>query len=158
MWLVAHGTEELRGVVVVVCFLGPHPWHMEVPRLGAKLELQLPACTTATATWDSSCVFDPHHSSRQCQISDPLSEVRDETHILMDTSQICSHCAGARIPRFLMYLIFTFFLCPHLWHIEVPKLRVESELQLSAYATATAMPNPRHICNLCRSSQGQGLN
>ena len=21
-------------------FLGPHPWHMEVPRLGVKLELQ----------------------------------------------------------------------------------------------------------------------
>ena len=32
---------------VCVCFLGPHPWHMEVPRLGVKLELQLPAYTTA---------------------------------------------------------------------------------------------------------------
>jgi len=21
------------------CFLGPHPWHMEVPRLGVQLEL-----------------------------------------------------------------------------------------------------------------------
>ena len=29
-------------------FLGPHPHHMEVPRLGIKLELQLPAHTTAT--------------------------------------------------------------------------------------------------------------
>ena len=28
-------------------FLGPHPWHMEVPRLGGKSELQLPAYTTA---------------------------------------------------------------------------------------------------------------
>ena len=26
-----------------------HPWHMEVPRLGVKSELQLPAYTTATA-------------------------------------------------------------------------------------------------------------
>ena len=24
-------------------FLGPHPWHMEVPKLGVELELQLPA-------------------------------------------------------------------------------------------------------------------
>ena len=31
-------------------FLGPHPWHMEVPRLGAQLELKLLAYTTATAT------------------------------------------------------------------------------------------------------------
>ena len=28
--------------------LGPHPWHMEVPRPGVELELQLPAYTTAT--------------------------------------------------------------------------------------------------------------
>ena len=33
----------------VFCFLGPHPWHMEVPRLEVELELQLPAYTTATA-------------------------------------------------------------------------------------------------------------
>ena len=33
-------------------FLGLHLWHMEVPRLGAELELQLPAYTTATATPD----------------------------------------------------------------------------------------------------------
>ena len=30
------------------CFLGPHLWHMEVPRLGVEWELQLPAYTTAT--------------------------------------------------------------------------------------------------------------
>ena len=29
--------------LVVLLFLGPHPWHIEVPRLGIKLELQLPA-------------------------------------------------------------------------------------------------------------------
>ena len=31
-------------------FLGPYLWHMEVPRLGVKSDLQLPAYTTATAT------------------------------------------------------------------------------------------------------------
>ena len=31
-------------------FLEFHLWHMEVPRLGIELELQLPAYTTATAT------------------------------------------------------------------------------------------------------------
>ena len=29
------------------CFLGPHLQHMELPRLGGRLELQLPAYTTA---------------------------------------------------------------------------------------------------------------
>jgi len=33
-------------------FLGPHSQHMEVPRLGVQLELQLPAYATATATPD----------------------------------------------------------------------------------------------------------
>ena len=47
-------------------FLGPHPRYMEVPRLGIKLELHLPAYATATATQDPSHVCDLHHSSRQC--------------------------------------------------------------------------------------------
>ena len=34
---------------LTVCFLGPHLWHMEVPRLGVELELQLPVKATATA-------------------------------------------------------------------------------------------------------------
>ena len=32
------------------CFLGPHLRHIEVPRIGVKSELELPAYTTATAT------------------------------------------------------------------------------------------------------------
>ena len=39
-------------------FLEPHPWHMEFPKLGFELELELPAYTTATATWDLSRVCD----------------------------------------------------------------------------------------------------
>ena len=41
------------------CFLGPHPQHMGVPRLGVKLELQLPAYTTAPATPDLIHICDP---------------------------------------------------------------------------------------------------
>ena len=33
---------------------------MEVPRLGVKSEVQLPAYTTATVTWDPSLVCDLH--------------------------------------------------------------------------------------------------
>ena len=38
----------------VCVFLGPNLRHMEVPRLGVKSELQLPAYTTATAILDLS--------------------------------------------------------------------------------------------------------
>ena len=67
----------------IFVFLGPHPWHMEVPRLGVEQELQLPACATATATLDPSRVFDLHHSSLQCQILNPLSEGRYRTRNLL---------------------------------------------------------------------------
>ena len=40
-------------------FLGLHPWHMEVPRLGIELELQLPAYTTAIAMQDPELRLRP---------------------------------------------------------------------------------------------------
>ena len=58
-------------------FLGPHPWHMEVPRLGIQMELQLLVYTTATATRDLSRVCDLHYSSWQHQILNPLLLARD---------------------------------------------------------------------------------
>ena len=51
--------------------------HMEVPRLGVKSELQLPAYTTVTATRDLSQVSNLHHSSRQDWILNALSEAGD---------------------------------------------------------------------------------
>ena len=47
---------EVCFVVVVVCFLGLPPRHMEVPRLGGELEMEPPAYTAATATPDPSRV------------------------------------------------------------------------------------------------------
>ena len=48
---------------------------------------------------------------------------------------------------------------PYSRHMEVPKLGVESELQLSASATTTATWDLSLICNLYHSSQqGQILN
>ena len=68
--------------------LGPHSLLMEVPRLGVALELQLLVYATATATLDMSCVCNLHDRSQQRWILNPLSEVRDQTRILMDTSRI----------------------------------------------------------------------
>ena len=56
------GLEHLY--LFIFCFLGPHSQHMEFPRLEAKMELQLPAYTSATAMWDPSCIYELHHSSR----------------------------------------------------------------------------------------------
>ena len=61
---------------------------MEIPRLGVEWELHLPASARATAMQDPSRVCDLPHSSRQRQILNPLSEARDGTQILMDTSWV----------------------------------------------------------------------
>ena len=45
------------------------------------------------------------------------------------------------------------YLGPYPWYMNVPRLRIESEeLQLPAYITATATPDPSHVCDLYHSS------
>ena len=43
--------------------------------------------------------------------------------------------------NFLFFFFFV-FLGAHLWHMEVPRLGVESELELPAYTTVTATQDP----------------
>ena len=61
---------------------------------------------------------------------------------------------GNHLPKVTQHvgLDFFFSLGPHLQHIEVPRLGVESKLQLLAFATAIAMPDLSHICNQYHSS------
>ena len=102
-------------------FLGPHLWQMEVPRLGFETKLQLPSYTTATAAQNPSHVCNQHHSSQQRQILNPLSKVRDQTHILMDTSRVPYHWVTTGTPNH--------FLRPHPQHMKAPP-GTKSKLQL----------------------------
>ena len=62
---------------------------MEVPRLGVELRTTV-GLHHSTATPGPSYIFDLHHSSGQRWILNPLSEARDRTCSLIDTSQILS--------------------------------------------------------------------
>ena len=86
------------------CFLGLHKQHMEVPKLGVKLELQLLVKVTATATQDLSLFCGLHHSSQQCQILNPLSKARDQTRVLMDTNRVHYCCATIGTPATTLIL------------------------------------------------------
>ena len=73
---------------------------MDVPRLGVELEPQLLPYHTATVMQDRSRICDLYHSSQQHRIFNPLSEARDHTCVLMDTSQV--HYRGAAMARPLL--------------------------------------------------------
>ena len=68
-------------------------------------------------------------------------------------------CDSTHCSLFFSFLfIYLFFLGPHPWHMEVCRLEVESELQLPAYTSATAMRDLSCLCILhCGSQQCQSL-
>ena len=66
------------------CFLGLHPQHIEVPRLGIELE-------PMPQPQQPSHICDLHLSSWQHQILNPLREAGDRTCVLMDNSRVYYH-------------------------------------------------------------------
>ena len=87
-----------------IFFLGPRLRHMEVPRLGAWWE---PAYATTTAVPDLSRVCDPHCTSQQRWILNPLSGARDRTCIFMVTSWVHYHWATMGTPALIF--LYSFF-------------------------------------------------
>ena len=82
---------------------------MKVPRLGVEVDLQLPTYTTATATQDLSRVCNLHRSSWQRWILNPLSKVRDRTHILRATSPVLnplSHSGDSKRSFFFFQAVY----------------------------------------------------
>ena len=67
-------------------------------------------------------------------------------HVGFNISKVRMICKGS----FVFVFVFC-FLGPYPQHMEVPRLGVESELQLPSCTTATVMPDPQ-------PTEGQGLN
>ena len=73
-------------------------------------------------------------------------------------------CEGMKVVLFfgfffgcLFFLFVCLFVCffllwPHLWPMELPRLGAEWELQLLTCATATAMWDLSHVCDLHHST------
>ena len=97
IWLVI--SRQRMNCFFFFFFLRPQPRHMEVPRLGVESYLQPLAYSTAPAMRDPSHSCDLYHSSQQYRILNSLSEARDWTHILKDTSCVCFHWATTGTPE-----------------------------------------------------------
>ena len=74
----------------VLHVLGPYLWHMAVLRLG-EFGAAAAGIDHSHRNMGSKPHHDLHHSSWQHWIPNPLSEARDQTHILMDSRQVHYH-------------------------------------------------------------------
>ena len=85
-------------------FLGPHLQHMEVSGLGIQLELKLLATDTKCRIRAMSTIYTTAHGN--ARFPSPLSEARDQTCILTDTSRIGFCYPTIRIPmKSLIFLL-----------------------------------------------------
>ena len=100
VWCFSHRLNNiLFEIFFFFFFLEPHLGHVEVPRPGVQMELQLLAYTTATATQDPNRICNLHHSSRQRRIPNSLSKVRVQTHNLLVPSRIHFCCTKPGTPE-----------------------------------------------------------
>ena len=100
-------------VLFCFCFLGPRPWHMEVPRLGIDLELQTQADTTATEMPEPSLVSNLHYRLWQRWILNLMSQAGNQTCILMDTSRVLnplSHNGNSNFLQFYFFIALMLFV------------------------------------------------
>ena len=58
---------------------------------------------------------------------------------------------------YFVFFFFLYHLWSHLWHVDVPRLGAESELQLLACTTGTATQKPSCVYNLHHSLQQRGI-
>ena len=70
---------------------------------------------------------------------------RFKLYVLLSIRKIRKFENVANIFKFYFIFLSFVFLGPYPRHMEVPRLGVQLKLQLLAYTTATAMPDPSHI-------------
>ena len=116
------------------------------------------------AAWASGCISQIQGTYRAF-LSKSLSSVLIDAEVFTRINRVvslnitpkpiiqqCFHknlCQSLCTHLIELCQIFSFFfLGSHLRYMEVPWLGVESQLQLPAYATATAMPDPSRIYTL----------
>jgi len=79
-------SSYVLGDLVLFLFLGPHMWHMELPRSRGRIEAV--AAGLCHSNMGSKPHLQPTPQFTTRQILNPLSETGDQTHILMEPSQV----------------------------------------------------------------------
>ena len=89
------------------------------------------------------------HCSVETFLPKPVQPSSTQTLLLFSSAGLFIQLF-VRNRSFILFILF--FSALHQWHMEVPRLGVESELQLPAYNTATVSPDLSHNCDLHNSS------
>ena len=92
-------TTEPRREFSLSFFFKATPAACESSKARGRIGAVVAGLHHSTATRDPSCICNLHHSSWQCQILNPMSKARDQTHILMDISQVHFYWATMRTPN-----------------------------------------------------------
>ena len=98
---IVFGFSVCMCVCLFVCLFRAAPAACGGSQARGGIRAKLLAYTTAIAMPDPSRICDLHHSLRQLQILNPVSEARDQAFVLMDTSQIRFHFAMVGTPQIL---------------------------------------------------------
>ena len=138
------GVEEDLRTGVAVAALWPHVESLKLPMRRRR--------------WKGGTIWSLRMKQSQRKTSPLVSFLGLLDQALPEASVPCGHfhCIRQEIHFMFLFLIFDFYFCflgLHLQHMEVPKLGVESELQLPTYTTATVAPNLSLVCDLHHSSQ-----
>ena len=100
-----------------------------------------PALPLQQLGWMLWCEFDPwpgnFHMPRACQKKKALKPLLFVLHIFIEIT--CVEFKTTGFVSFFYGIFLCVFLGLHTQHMEVPRLGVQLELQLWAYAAATAM-------------------
>ena len=140
-----------------------YPYTTKITTLSAQTSGHFPRSSTifCTSTWisfrnklDYYSYYGNGESEKQKDLG-TYSKAKHESELIYKSSTLkwltTQIYFRFSIPTSLTFYFFG-FLGPHLWHMDIPSLGIELELQLPAYSTATATPDLSHACDLHHSS------
>ena len=126
---------------------------------------QIWCCCGSGVGWWLQLWLGPSHRCRPKKTKKKKKKEKEifkevKKHVLsnQDSHQVCT-CSNLLVVTccpclyvFLLFVLFCFSV-PCQWHMEIPRLEIESELQLPAYTTPMAMQDPSRVCDLHHSSR-----
>ena len=132
-----------------------------VPEIAPRNPPKLP-CFPLGLNWLSVLEREPKRKVWNVSFSRSVDLVRRQSHwwgwsATKESNKFAKASGSSMVSEhsqtLCLQVIFFFFFQTHSWHVEIPRLGVQSELQLLVYATTTATQDLSHVYYLHHSLQ-----